>query len=224
MTIGARAVLPDYTRRFFPISEDLGVSLGMVFFGEEALRMVAQKTVAGINPGDPIFRHHSLSDAHRLYFKSNHNDSLVDSFGSVFFSCGETLSELKSLGIAPPCFEWTLFRLPGVKAFCMRESEKVKFGFGRPHPFRENFRAHPALAGPLVDYIPGTHPKEWGEQWGFEPVWLRVVGFSGEEYFLKLHSDWASGDDLVVFRVERFGPTDSDLSQVAPSALLAAQI
>ncbi len=81
------------------------------------------------------------------------------------------------LNIQEAFFEWALYRSKpdSYKMACVRASEGILWGFGRPHPFKPKFKPHKSFAGPLVDCRPGQK-----EGWNFEPVFLKAASsFSG---------------------------------------------
>ena len=122
-------------------------------------------------------------------------------------------------------------RFPEVKAFCMRESEieecekrglvPSKWGFGRSHPQKPDFKPHQLLAGPLIDFLPGRAFPEFGSDWRFEPVWLKVRSSHSdaeeESRVFRVSSLWQ--DKQAFFNIE----VVSDPQQI-PAAVLSARL
>ena len=112
----------------------------------------------------------------------------------------------------------------------MRESEindcekrglvPSKWGFGRIHPQKPNFKPHQLLAGPLIEFLPGRSFPELGSDGRFESVWLKVQSFrsvEGENCAFRVGSLWQ--DKQAFFNIE----VVSDPQQI-PAAVLSARL
>src|SRR3989344_4152907 len=107
--------------RFVVIAPGVGVQLATVFRGESA--EVVRENISW----DEAFRHNrprtGLSEPkHCLYFKAVSEEPIGECV-SPTFEFSYLVSELDALRVRPEYFEWTIGRVPGVKALCMRKSE-----------------------------------------------------------------------------------------------------
>ncbi len=121
--------------------------------------------------------------------------------------------QAEGLWIHESWVEWNFLRNEGeARIACMRISEKIPFGFGRPHPFKPHFKANRLFAGPLVDYRPGMK-----EGWKFEPVWMKVRPTQTiVEHYLCIEPSWHEHFVTLTAKV------DVDVSPASAPAELVA--
>ena len=193
--------MESWEKRFVDITKYLAVECALVFIGEDAKKALTEvrwpKDYVHNAPPRKTPEGRELSETTKLYLFGNADASLESR--RVNFDL--TALDIQKTGFAEDFAEWT-FRRKNVRIVCMRASEGFTWGFGRPHQFKPQFRPNPNLAGPLVDYRPGTK-----EGWEFEAVFMKAksTALGSPEEYLKLYPQW--GNDFVTIVVE-LNPSD----------------
>ncbi|MEK7608148.1 MAG: hypothetical protein AAB495_01055 [Patescibacteria group bacterium] len=196
-------------KRFFILSEGLGVSLAAVFNGEAARKVAGREWLDGMKESQ-LEKPPGIT---RLWLTPVDHSGEDKETRFVFSTAGLPLESVFR-------FEWQLMRWDDelVKAACCRRSEirtmseqgltPPLWGFGRPHPWRVGFKAHPTFAGPLIDFPLGKNPFG-SEPFIFEPVVIRVVSKFGApespalDYAIEVSSAWEEGSSCVTLKARR---------------------
>lgn len=205
----------QYEARYVHIDPYLSVQCGFVFVGDAAVKAQEMQWAADWRHSQKLERESPhgvmLPPMEKMYLRGGRIGNRV-SFNLMVLE-----NEMKQVGIHREDFvEWTFLRSQSARvAFC-REREYPRdddgnllraadgtpetipgplFGFGRPHPFKPNFKSkNPDLAGPLVDHRPGQK-----DGWNFEPVLVKVMPtiIGVKPYYLELAPKW-EGEFLVM--------------------------
>lgn len=213
MNANLRSKMALWGKRFFPIADGLAVSLAAVLSGDAAKKMLDARWPEGRREA----RMENPPGILRLWLEMYYSGRMANGEIAALFSGRDLMDEIKIAGLALTDayrFEWQFMRLDDelVKAVACRRSEIATmtergltpplWGFGRPHPWRTDFKPHTLFAGPLVDFSAGKNP--YGpEPFVFEPVLIRVASkfeapdAPAHDYALELSSKWAVEDGIA---------------------------
>lgn len=205
----------DGRNRFYRVTDHLYVQCCFVYTGEAAKKALSLDWPAThIHTREPRQSPEGimLDATTKLYLVADERCPSVK-YPSVTFDFHLLAAQADALGIRESYVEWNFLREEGkAQIACMRESEGVAFGFGRPHPFKPHFKPNPLFAGPLVDYRPGMK-----EGWKFEPVWMKIRPHEDAvsiQYYLHINPLWESGHVTLQAMM-------TIISQLAPANLAA---